>query len=264
MGQRPAAVREAHDKWILENTELILSMYNDGHSINYIQKLCPIKIGRFSFEQVLIKNKIHLRGLKQNGGLKPLELAKQTSLSKFGYENASSSPVIKTKREKTLQTRYGVSNPFQDEIVKQKSKITLFERYGVYSAGMLATRTTTLSHPHRILLAQLIKNNYDAKAEHLLTGKWNLQSRYVKVDIICKNTVIEVYGDYFHANPQKYKPNDLISRFSGKVMAEQIWQQDEDRQHFIESLGYNFISVWEYDIKNNLDNEIERVKNAIN
>jgi len=84
------------------------------------------------------------------------EAIKKTTLDRYGYENASSSPLIKQKREDTflakyghkcslqnvdvrLKTKntnllkYGYEYPQQSNIVKEKHKKTMFERYGGFS-----------------------------------------------------------------------------------------------------------------------------------
>lgn len=65
-------------------------------------------------------------------GLNPetIEKKKQTSIKKFGYDNASKSPEIQEKIKKTCLERYGVENPFASEEVKRKIKQYNVEKYG--------------------------------------------------------------------------------------------------------------------------------------
>ena len=55
--------------------------------------------------------------------------------------------------------------------------------------------------------------------------------------------VIEFNGDYWHANPKKYKPTDILRG----ALVEDIWKKDMIKQQFIESLGYDYYIVWESD-----------------
>jgi G:T-mismatch repair DNA endonuclease (very short patch repair protein) len=64
-----------------------------------------------------------------------------------------------------------------------------------------------------------------------------------------KNIIIECYGDYWHANPKLYESTDTIF---GKLEVSDIWKKDEVRKTTFETNGYQFINLWETDIKNNL------------
>lgn len=63
------------------------------------------------------------------------------------------------------------------------------------------------------------------------------------------NLILEVYGDYWHVNPEIYGKN---LRKINNFQKEQI-KKDKKRNHFIKNLGYEIIIIWEKDIK--LDTE---------
>jgi G:T-mismatch repair DNA endonuclease (very short patch repair protein) len=62
-----------------------------------------------------------------------------------------------------------------------------------------------------------------------------------------KNAIIEYYGDYWHCNPKKYKPDYFHPHKKTTAMA--IWSKDEKRKMELESLGYEVFIVWENDLK---------------
>ena len=62
------------------------------------------------------------------------------------------------------------------------------------------------------------------------------------------NLIIEVDGDYWHANPSKYSANDFIG--PKKLFAHQIWARDLYKKQKLEELGYQVMSIWESDLKN--------------
>jgi G:T-mismatch repair DNA endonuclease (very short patch repair protein) len=70
------------------------------------------------------------------------------------------------------------------------------------------------------------------------------------------NTIIECYGDYWHANPSIYESTDTIF---GKFPANELWKRDDIRKTSFEQNGYSFLSFWESDIKNN----INKIKDTI-
>ncbi len=59
------------------------------------------------------------------------------------------------------------------------------------------------------------------------------------------NVVYEFNGDYFHGNPKKY-PADLINRFSGRTMKEELERTLLKKQKLIES-GFLVVDIWESD-----------------
>jgi len=78
------------------------------------------------------------------------------------------------------------------------------------------------------------------------------------VDFLVNGTyIIECYGDFWHCNPQKYKPSYFNK--SKKKTAQEIWERDSERKKTFEQLGYKFIYLWESDIKDN----IKKVKSKI-
>ena len=86
---------------------------------------------------------------------------------------------------------------------------------------------------------------------------WICQKSY---DFYIKNTniVIEVNGDYWHANPIKYMYNDIIPYRGGSCTANHIWNRDLSKKMLAESYGYNVVYVWEYDMKLMTDSELSK------
>lgn len=64
------------------------------------------------------------------------------------------------------------------------------------------------------------------------------------------NLIIEYNGDYWHANPKKYKHDDVL-KFPRKQFkkASDIWYRDSIKKKLIEEKGYNFVYIWEKDYK---------------
>lgn len=85
-------------------------------------------------------------------------------------------------------------------------------------------------------------------------------SKFYLPDFLFKEKyVIEYLGDYWHANPKKYKADDWIEYYGGKCQAKDVWQKDEIRRKAIQSLSYNIIEVWGSDYLRNRETCIENV-----
>jgi G:T-mismatch repair DNA endonuclease (very short patch repair protein)/endogenous inhibitor of DNA gyrase (YacG/DUF329 family) len=63
--------------------------------------------------------------------------------------------------------------------------------------------------------------------------------------------VIEIYGDYWHCNPNKYNDPTRYMPQLKKTVGE-VWQRDQNRVKLIEAAGYTVIIIWEQDIDKRL------------
>lgn len=79
-------------------------------------------------------------------------------------------------------------------------------------------------------------------------------------DIALDNILIEVNGTYWHADKRKYKPNDVIH---GKKAFE-IWKHDKEKTNAANECGYIIVSVWEQELDENFEKEINFIKNIFN
>lgn len=197
----------------------------------------------------------------------------QTCIEKFGEKN----PLCKgtesyKKRNQSVQNNYGVSNVFQLETVKLKTKQTLFDKYGVLNPIDLPAykrNNGRISSIHKKVADYLSDINVLFELE-----KGNLFKTYNKilqreynpiVDIIVedKKLVIEINGDYYHANPKKYKSTDILYKWKGYQDAEAIWKFDKQRKEQIESFGYTVLILWETDIRNNFTEVQSKLNEAL-
>lgn len=82
-------------------------------------------------------------------------------------------------------------------------------------------------------------------------GEYKIPSTRYRVDGYHEdtNTVYEFYGDFFHGNPNVYL-SDYYNKQVYKTMGE-LYQKTINREQEIIELGYNLITVWEYDYVNN-------------
>lgn len=68
-------------------------------------------------------------------------------------------------------------------------------------------------------------------------------------DIKIGNVLLEINGDFWHANPQQYKANTIIN-FPGhkKKYAGQVWRKDLQKKICAVKKGYKVIYVWESEV----------------
>jgi very-short-patch-repair endonuclease len=74
--------------------------------------------------------------------------------------------------------------------------------------------------------------------------------------------IIEVYGDVYHCNPKQYSDDTEYVPVIQRTVGQQR-QRDKIRLAAFYKHGYTTIIVWENDIYRELDNQIKRIKDAI-
>lgn len=72
-----------------------------------------------------------------------------------------------------------------------------------------------------------------------------------------KKIIIEINGDYIHANPKKYKAEDIIRIPGTSYTAQEKWNRDNKRIKFLEDKGYKVFVIWESDDINHWKEIIE-------
>ena len=78
----------------------------------------------------------------------------------------------------------------------------------------------------------------------------------------CNNKrIIEFNGDYWHANPEKYKSTDLIAN---RQTAKDIWGKDKLKTKVAIDKGFQIMTVWESDYKKDPESVIEKCKTFLN
>lgn len=184
----------------------------------------------------------------------------ETNLNKFGCVNPSQNKDVQRKKEETFMKHYGIKNIFCDsQFIKQCFK----EKYGVESIAYLNRPINQYnnfnSSIHKKVLTILDELGIMYLSDkHINLLKYNdeLQKYYNPRPDICienKKIILEIQGNYWHANPSIYKPNDLIRLYKGYINASKIWENDEIRKKHIESFGYKVYYIWEDEINKDLD-----------
>lgn len=75
-------------------------------------------------------------------------------------------------------------------------------------------------------------------------------------DIRYKNKIVEINGDYWHANPNKY--NADYFNITKQMYASEIWGRDNFKRICAEAAGYKVYYIWEYDYRKNPKETIQK------
>jgi hypothetical protein len=160
------------------------------------------------------------------------EKYKKTNLERYGHEhNFSKNHPSRKKWEQKMFEEEGIVNVFQREDVIKKIKINLFNS------------DKHLSSIHEKILDILTMHNIDFDIE--LPIKNIKGYKYYDVYIKGTNKLIEVNGDFWHANPEKYSENDVLNFPGHPRIAKNIWAEDLKKKELANKHGYDILYIWE-------------------
>jgi very-short-patch-repair endonuclease len=173
-------------------------------------------------------------------------------LKEEGIINVFQRESVKKKIKNTFMKKYGVEFPMHVEEIKQKVFYTTYKNHGVKYGILKSHNPFFISTPHKKIIEILKNNNIKFEIEK----QTNINN--YRVDIFIKpNFIIEINGDFWHANPKIYKENDILNfPRNKKPKVKEIWKKDKKRIALLEKNNYIVNVFWEYDINNNI-NEIE-------
>lgn len=163
----------------------------------------------------------------------------------------------RTKRwEKEGHPRLGMTQPESCNIKIGNANRGRFKGKSwdeIYGAEVAARRrkenSLSMSKKNEVLLTHKRSKLEDELLPYLPGYKNNIQISYYTVDFINEESkhIIEVHGDYWHCNPKTYSEN-FVNKTG--ITAKEKWNKDEQRKHYLESLGYTVTVVWESDLNN--------------
>lgn len=184
---------------------------------------------------------------------------------------------IKYQNSETVEQRLNINQKISQKVsiaYKNKSKDFKIEK------------AEALQISSKLYWENLTPEQKQLKIKSLLSGKYsklelNFQNylNVLKLDyvhsfyisrfqydykILNTNILIEIYGDYWHANPEKYKNNDIIHYPAKFIKAEDVWEKDKKKIELAKSNGYEVIVLWEKFLNSATENEIlEKIYNEI-
>jgi len=206
----------------------------------------------------------------------------KTMMDRYNTDNPSRVDEFKKKREQTCIDRFGVDNIRKIRNFLKIVEKTVKEKYGItYSElksqiGKKVWEKLT-DEERNIWLDKSIRsdkcfNNNKNKGYHsskLETSvqeilnkmgvtyttqfclKINKMRRFYDFLLVDIKLIIEVNGDYWHANPKLYERTDILNYKFGIKTAEDIWNKDKIKKDLAEKKGYHLMYIWESEIHEN-------------
>ncbi len=157
----------------------------------------------------------------------------------------------------------GENHPFwglhMTEEAKRKREQTWLAKYGV-TCGFMMGKNMSPSRGQLTLLDELVKLDTSFESERSL----DTDVGHYRVDAFLpgKKLVVEYNGDWWHANPEKYGPDDMVGVDYG-TRAQDVWDRDAKRKAALERAGYAVLVVWESDWTRRRDATLESIKTEL-
>lgn len=222
-----------------------------------------------------------------------------TLKDKYGAEtNISQSAAIKEKKAIKCLDQFGVDNFFKRHDFKPIKEEGYQRRYGMNCSEWRSIKNTEVwnnkteeekkqwlekSIQSDAAKAKSIKGYRESKGEMVISEALAAMQIMHTRQFIIKyaeegknrryfydlfipelNLLIEFNGDYWHANPDMYKPEDVLNYPSGTTTAADRWKKDEHKKAVAENRKYDIIVIWESELKKLTNDQlIQLLKNKI-
>ncbi len=194
------------------------------------------------------------------------EKSRTTNLKKHGApHNFSKEHPARKAFEERLLFEEGITNVFQRLDVKQKCYDTLMKKYGVERiAHKPRLGRKSYTKQHRRVMELLDAMGAEPLKELRLPFK---EQSYRSYDVYVKSCrlIIEINGNYYHADPSRYQADELI-KFGKHTFrrAADIWARDAAKQEHARKLGYCVEVLWDDALKAMTDVELtEKLRQLI-
>lgn len=174
------------------------------------------------------KEKIKKIQREYNHGKSIRQISKEYHLSTYTLHVWKTNKIIKTRNPKeasSLSRKLG------------RYKLTKKGREKLREIGMRAAKQNKCDTKPELIFEKKLKEDNLTYEKQKRIGKY-----LVDFFIPQTNTIIEIYGDYWHCNPKIYDyPKTKPQKRNIRI--------DTEKRKFFKDKGYNFLMFWESDLK---------------
>jgi hypothetical protein len=188
----------------------------------------------------------------------------------YGVNHPSQSKEIRQRMEKTCMDKFGYSTPFGSPDLRNIAYNTMLTKYGKRGiSGFSGGKKISLLENNFIkhFLLEYNKLEDDIYCD-LLNKQYYIDTEYGKqwMDLYIKNkkTVVQIHGDFWHGNLNKFDKNKMHPIFKIKFLDVYTRSCDRDKKAFQSDKVDAYFIVWESSIHQNEDNIIKNIIDKIN
>lgn len=230
---------------------------------------------------------IERRGISESACKISTEKYKKTVLDRYGVDNVSKLEHIKQKKRNTILHNYGVDNIWKHPSYYKLCETAIYEKYNMTLSEFRSLKSknvwkqkspseriewlnSSIHHPNTIRKSggytiSSLETRVSSILDELLVSyetQFYIKDHNAKCklyDFHIKNTniLIEVQGDFWHANPKIYKQSDELIFPSGRITVRDIHSRDVYKFDIAYKNGYVVKYIWESDMKQMSDVELK-------
>ena len=163
---------------------------------------------------------------------------KRVSTNPWGWRGAG-----KKRREERIQKLFSGRDKWWASLSDEEK----------YSKMSELCRANTFCSKLETRVADALSRLHIVHRRHVPVGHRNYDFEIDKTKIL-----IEVNGDFWHANPEKYKAGDVVHFPDGHRKVEEIWKNDERKRLTAEAKGYKLLIIWESELNKTSDLLLEK------
>ncbi len=263
-----------------DTIDKLIERYVSGVSLNELWITCTKEKHLFGLSQtalikILSSKNIFVRTLKESQSQKVTrEKVRASTLRHYGVENPSQASEIKVKKAQTFIDHYGVDNIRKSQEFKEYVDKVMLERYGTKRVSGYANKT---DEEKKAIVTRMVQTFHDRGLYHKLNWTSGLESRLKRIfdeqhadykyqffidgkyfDFLYNRILIELNGDYWHANPAIYESEFLVRG----IPAKQKWEKDNVKRELALSSGYKLLIFWEHSFNAMTDKQIIETINS--
>lgn len=213
------------------------------------------------------REKYGVDNVSQNLNIKNKKAA--TFTERYGVDNIRKSPLFRQKLNATMLKKYGkrsVPNLYGNAIFFGHDNLSEEEKARRIKKGSEGKRLwyKNLSDEQKAEYARVRTRHFVIRWQSSLeirlakildeTNIAYMQQFWLKnksFDFYIKKTktIIEVQGDFWHANPNIYMADDNLKFPNGTVKAFDLWEKDSIKNQLARKYGYKVVYIWESEIR---------------
>lgn len=228
------------------------------HKSNYLEKKMYKQSIEFLGESEFKKRKKHYK----------YSNSKQGYIEKYGYEKGTLKWYNKNKK---ISDSVSKLDHNRDNVSLKSFKLRLGNKQGQIEYDNLCEKHRKIAIKNNSYL-HFGKNNgcvskistkfyNDIKKIFEVEREFKINRYYY--DFKIGNTIIEFNGDYWHCNPEKYSPDDIVKFPNRTISAKDKWKEDNIKLNLAKNNGFRTIIVWENDYRNNKEETILKITKLI-
>lgn len=180
------------------------------------------------------------------------ELKRENNLQKFGVDNIWKTEWFKKNRDRFYLEKFGMNLSEYNKLYWLSLSEDEQKEHMINSVGKSSINSSIEIRIKSILDMMCIEYTSQKKIKN---GKGSLYF----FDICINDILIEINGDFWHANPQKYKNNDILKFPKREIIAENLWLKDKIKYKEGRKNGYSVVYLWESLIRISSNSELEEI-----